>query len=69
MIVKELDVPFFYDVHALARRNSLEVRKLSDIAALLQEKGYHVSRTHFSPTAIKTDAPFEEVLKALKALQ
>ncbi|MCD6189705.1 MAG: hypothetical protein J7J97_05920, partial [Thermococcus sp.] len=35
----------------------------------LQEKGYHVSRTHFSPTAIKTDAPFEEVLKALKALQ
>jgi len=69
VIVKELDVPFFYDVHALARRNSLEVRKLSDIAALLQEKGYHVSRTHFSPTAIKTDAPFEEVLKALKALQ
>ena len=69
VIVKELDVPFFYDVHALARRNSLEVRKLSDIAALLQERGYHVSRTHFSPTAIKTDAPFEEVLKTLKALQ
>ncbi|USS40681.1 tRNA (guanine(10)-N(2))-dimethyltransferase [Thermococcus aggregans] len=69
VVVNELDVPFFYDIHALARRNSLEVRRLSDIAALLQENGYHVSRTHFSPTAIKTDAPFEEVLKALKALQ
>lgn len=69
VVVEELDVPFFYDIHALARRNSLEVRKLSDIAAMLQEKGYRVSRTHFSPTAIKTDAPFEEVLEALKALQ
>jgi len=68
-LLEELDGPFFYDTHALARRNSLEVRKLSDIGAILQEKGYKVSRTHFSPTAIKTDAPFEDVLGALKALQ
>ncbi|NJE00787.1 tRNA (guanine(10)-N(2))-dimethyltransferase [Thermococcus sp. JdF3] len=65
----ELDVPFHYDTHALARRNGLQVGKLADVIEALREIGYRATRTHFSPTAIKTDAPFEEVLKALKALQ
>ncbi|USG99050.1 tRNA (guanine(26)-N(2))-dimethyltransferase [Thermococcus argininiproducens] len=69
IIKDELNIPFFYDFHALARRNSLEVRKLSDVCSILQEKGHKSSRTHFSPTAIKTDAPFEIVLETLKLLQ
>ncbi len=65
-LVEELDTPFFYDTHALARRNSLKVRKLANIIEILRRKGYRATRTHFSPTAIKTDAPFEEVLKVMK---
>ncbi len=65
----ELDVPFHYDTHALARRNGLQARKLTDMIEILAEKGYKATRTHFSPKAIKTDAPFEEVLDALKKLQ
>ena len=65
----ELDVPFLYDTHALARRNGLQARKLTDMIEILAEKGYKATRTHFSPKAIKTDAPFEEVLDALKKLQ
>ncbi|WP_457750465.1 tRNA (guanine(10)-N(2))-dimethyltransferase [Thermococcus sp.] len=65
-LMDELDVPFHYDTHALARKNSLEVRKISEVVEGLRELGYSATRTHFSPTAIKTDAPFEEVLEALK---
>jgi len=65
----ELDVPFLHDTHALARRNGLQARKLADMIEILREKGYNATRTHFSPKALKTDAPFEEVLDALEALQ
>lgn len=65
----ELDIPFHYDTHALTRRHGLEVRKLAGVIEILREKGYKATRTHFSPTALKTDAPFEEVLEALRELQ
>ncbi|NJE62571.1 tRNA (guanine(10)-N(2))-dimethyltransferase [Thermococcus sp. 21S7] len=67
-LVEELDVPFHYDTHALARRNNLQVGKLAEIIETLRGKGYSATRTHFSPVAIKTDAPFDEVLEALRAL-
>ncbi|ASA77472.1 tRNA (guanine(10)-N(2))-dimethyltransferase [Thermococcus sp. 5-4] len=68
-ISEELDVPFHYDTHALARRNNLQVGKLVEIIEILRGKGYSATRTHFSPMAVKTDAPFEEVLEALRSLQ
>jgi tRNA (guanine26-N2/guanine27-N2)-dimethyltransferase len=69
MIKNELDLPFFYDVHGIARRYRLQVRKLSTIIEILQDKGYKASRTHISPTAIKSDAPFDVFLETLKELQ
>lgn len=64
-IVQELDVPFHYDTHALARRNGLELRKVGEVIDELRERGYRATRTHFSPTAVKTDAPFGAVLEIL----
>lgn len=69
MIKNELDLPFFYDVHGIARRYRLQVRKLSTIIEIIQDKGYKASRTHISPTAIKSDAPFDIFLEILKELQ
>ena len=66
LLAEELDVPFHYDTHALARKNGLEVRKIGKVIEKLRELGYRATRTHFSPTAIKTDAPFEEVLNAMR---
>lgn len=66
LLNEELDVPFHYDTHALARKNGLEVRKIGVIMEKLRGLGYRTTRTHFSPTAIKTDAPFEEVLNAMR---
>ncbi|ASJ03188.1 tRNA (guanine(10)-N(2))-dimethyltransferase [Thermococcus profundus] len=63
---EELDVPFHYDTHAIARRNGLELRKVKAVVEELKNRGYAATRTHFSPTAVKTDAPFNAVLEALK---
>ncbi len=69
LLAEELDVPFFHDTHALARRNGLQVGKLTRIIEELRNMGYRATRTHFSPTALKTDAPFEDVMDALRELQ
>ncbi|AFL94313.1 N(2),N(2)-dimethylguanosine tRNA methyltransferase [Thermococcus cleftensis] len=68
-LAEELDLPFHYDTHALARRNGLQVGKLADVIDALRETGYRATRTHFSPTAIKTDAPFDAVIEAIKSLK
>ncbi|WP_461866588.1 tRNA (guanine(10)-N(2))-dimethyltransferase [Thermococcus sp.] len=67
ILMEEFDTPFFYDTHALARRNGLKVGRVAKIIEILEGKGYRATRTHFSPTAIKTEAPFDVVLRALKA--
>jgi tRNA (guanine26-N2/guanine27-N2)-dimethyltransferase len=66
LLKEELDVLFHYDTHALARRNGLEVMKVSELIERLIEAGYQATRTHFSPTSVKTNAPFEVVLKAME---
>ncbi|NJF25972.1 tRNA (guanine(10)-N(2))-dimethyltransferase [Thermococcus sp. Bubb.Bath] len=66
LLSSELDVPFYYDTHALARRTGVGIPKLQALIDELLSRGYRTTRTHFSPTSIKTEAPFEEVLSALE---
>jgi tRNA (guanine26-N2/guanine27-N2)-dimethyltransferase len=61
----EADLPdFYYDIHRFAKVYKKETPRMSEAIVKLAEKGYRVSRTHFTPYGIKTNAPFEEV-KAL----
>ena len=65
-IASELEVPFFYDVHHLARRLSLgELPPMREILEELHRRGYSASRTHISATGIKTDAPYEALVEVL----
>ncbi|ACS33894.1 tRNA (guanine(10)-N(2))-dimethyltransferase [Thermococcus gammatolerans] len=66
LLVEELDVPFHYDTHALARKNGLEVVKISRVIETLHSLGFEATRTHFSPTSIKTNAPFDVVLRSMR---
>ncbi|MCF7872140.1 tRNA (guanine(26)-N(2))-dimethyltransferase [Candidatus Woesearchaeota archaeon] len=56
----------FYDIHTLAKGKEGTLPKFETIIKKLEEKGYKASRTHFRDTAIKTDAPKEEVIKLIK---
>jgi tRNA (guanine26-N2/guanine27-N2)-dimethyltransferase len=64
----ELDVPFFYDNDELASRTKLSPRPLDAVVEALAACG-RVSRTHFSPTGIRTDLPLDEVLDIYRGVE
>ncbi len=62
-LIEESDMsPFYYDIHKMARKQDWgEVPSMKKIKKALKDKGFSFSRTHFTPTGIKTDAGFETV--------
>jgi tRNA (guanine26-N2/guanine27-N2)-dimethyltransferase len=58
----------FYDIHELCSKHKLQVPKRVDVIEALEDTGYPVSRTHFSDTGLRTDAPLDDVLNILKQL-
>lgn len=58
--------PAFYDAHQLSGRAGISPPKIVRIITKLRELGYFASRTHFSGTGFRTDAPMDEILKILK---
>lgn len=64
--VEEADgPPTFYDVHKVAKRAVASPPKIADFIAELRGQGYFASRTHFSPTGLRTDAPLDEMIRSL----
>ncbi len=55
----------YYDHHSICERLNVTPCKMESVVECLQSKGYKASRTHFSGTGIKTDAPLREVKEAL----
>lgn len=56
----------FFDLHVLAKKSGVSVRSVERVSDQLKRKGFQVSRTHFSPTSIKTNASVKEVRAALR---
>lgn len=65
----QIEIPFFYDVHILCKKNKLNVPDFDSIKMRIFENGYRVTSTHFSPYGLKTDIPKDEFLIILKSLQ
>lgn len=64
---EELEVSYHYDYHALAKHVQGTPPPVEHLLDRLSSAGYRTSRAHYSGTAIKTDAPLEELLRALSA--
>ncbi|MDE1798503.1 MAG: tRNA (guanine(10)-N(2))-dimethyltransferase [Candidatus Micrarchaeota archaeon] len=65
-ILDELPGPaLYYDLHELASRHKMRIPRTEGVLAALRKSGFFASRTHFSPTAIRTDAPLEEIVALL----
>ena len=67
MIKGELDVPFYYDLHTLGRFLKVEVPPMDHVLDELRSGGYRASRTHYSPTAVKTDADAAALKRLLRS--
>lgn len=61
--------PFYYEGGELCSRHGLTQPPIKEVLRALQSKGYRASRTHFSPDAIKTDAPESAVAAIYKQLR
>ena len=59
--------PFYFDLHKIFDKLDVTPKKFDDIIAKLNERGYRVTRTHFNPHAIKTEAPAKEILNIIKS--
>jgi len=66
--IHELDIPFYYEHHALCKSLKLPPTSISSLINALRSNGFSAGRTHFSSTAIKTNARIDELKTFLKAL-
>ncbi len=62
-ILEEIEEPFYYDIHRMASRASVNTPSIKDVMGRLRRAGFSASRTQFSGTSIKTDAPASDVEK------
>jgi tRNA (guanine26-N2/guanine27-N2)-dimethyltransferase len=63
---EELDLSFHYDYHQLAKALGRSPPSLESVREILTAWGYRASRAHYSGTALKTDAPADVLLQAIR---
>ncbi len=66
---QELPTGGFYDYHRLAQYRHLPPPPIQEFMEHIAGRGFQVTRTHYSGTGIKTDAPLPIVLEALRTHQ
>lgn len=57
---------FFLTTDELARRERCSAPKIDRFLDGLRQMGYRAARTHFHPRGVRTDAPYEDVLRAFR---
>ncbi len=60
-IGSEIDVPMYYDQHVLCRDMKATPTSIDMLIEALRGQGFRASRTHYSGTGFKTDAPINDV--------
>jgi tRNA (guanine26-N2/guanine27-N2)-dimethyltransferase len=55
----------YYDLHTLAKKGGKKIHSMDGAIAHLRQAGFLAARTHFCPTAVRTDAPHKKVLEML----
>ena len=58
----------YVDIHALCDLHNSIPPRLSDIVEKLSEQGYSACRTHFKPTAIRSDASVREIARIIEEI-
>ena len=69
LLQDELPTSSHYDYHRMAKALRRSPPPMEDLLGRIRDAGYRVSRTHYSGTSIKTDAPVEVVERAIKGDQ
>ncbi|MDD1673084.1 MAG: tRNA (guanine(10)-N(2))-dimethyltransferase [Methanomicrobiales archaeon] len=62
---EELDLSYHYEYHTIAKALGRSPPGIEAVLAFLEKEGYRASRTHYSGTSLKTDAPAEVLIRAI----
>lgn len=65
---EELDIPMFYDQHVMCKQIGISAPGMDSLINKLLEKGFNASRTHFSGTSFKTNAPVNDIKQIMRSL-
>lgn len=63
---EELGTSSFYDYHRLAKFSRISPPPIGKFIECLNNRGFPATRTHYSGTGVKTDAPLPEILDAIR---
>ena len=63
---QDIDIPYHCDLHYIAKKQGMQIKKIEEVLNLLEKAGYRAVRSVYSATAVKTDAPFSELIKAME---
>lgn len=58
----------FYDQHVICKELGASATGIETLIEALKAGGFEASRTHFSGTSFRTDAPIAEIKKIIQAL-
>lgn len=58
----------YYDLHAVCSNMGISSPKRDRVIEKIHDIGYPVSRTHFSPTGLRTDMPIDQIKDVIRDL-
>ncbi len=64
----ELDIPMFYDQHVICKELGVSATGIETLVEAIKAHGFEASRTHFSGTSFRTDAPIDKIKEIIKAV-
>ncbi len=59
----------YYEIHKVCKNLKTSAPRIADVIKMLDDEGYFVSKTHLSPTSIKTDASIVVLKKIILNLK
>ena len=60
--------PYHFDISRASKRLKVSSPSVNSVIEKLKSIGFRATRTHFNPTGIKTNAPYNELLKIIREL-
>ncbi|PKL66811.1 MAG: tRNA (guanine(10)-N(2))-dimethyltransferase [Methanobacteriales archaeon HGW-Methanobacteriales-1] len=67
--LEESEMPAtYYDLHVVCKKLKISSPSILDVMEMLENEGFLVSRTHYRPTGIKTDAPLTKIEEIIEKL-
>jgi len=69
IIQENNEIITFHQIHRISKKHHFNIPSLDNIIKNLRKESFAASKTHFSPTAIRTNASREEIIDIIRDLQ